>query len=194
MMEVKKTAMARRSLVVEAAATVFMRYGYARTTMQDIAQAAGLTRPTLYLTFADKESVFHAVIETLVVSNLAAIREGLPEKASLAEQLRHACESWCVPGFDIVRVNPDARDLFDLAFAPVRESYAAFEDLLVEILRPHLPMPASRAIAAEYAHMIGGALKGFKDIAVETAELRQLIGTLADAVGTALAVRVVADP
>ncbi|MES0101866.1 TetR/AcrR family transcriptional regulator [Mesorhizobium sp. M0019] len=32
----------------------------------DIAQASGLTRPTLYLTFPDKERVFEAVVETMI--------------------------------------------------------------------------------------------------------------------------------
>jgi len=47
-------AMARRDDIVRAAIGVFLRYGYARTTMRDIAQATGLTRPTLYLTFPTK--------------------------------------------------------------------------------------------------------------------------------------------
>jgi AcrR family transcriptional regulator len=47
-------AMARRDDIVRVAIGVFLRYGYARTTMRDIAQATGLTRPTLYLTFPTK--------------------------------------------------------------------------------------------------------------------------------------------
>jgi AcrR family transcriptional regulator len=190
MTEVSKTAYARRPLVVEAATTVFLRYGYTRTTMQDLAEAAGITRPTLYLTFPDKEQIFRAVIESLVAANLLEIRKGLPAKTTLADQLRYACETWCVPGFDIVRGNSDAKDLFDLSFAPVRESYAAFEELLVEILRVRLPEPESRVAAAELAHMIGCAMKGFKDIASETSELRRLIGTLADVVDANVTARI----
>ena len=51
----------RRDQIVEAATGIFWRYGYARTTMSDIAQASGLTRPTLYLSFPDKEQIFAAV-------------------------------------------------------------------------------------------------------------------------------------
>jgi AcrR family transcriptional regulator len=184
-----KTAHSRRPLVVEAATTVFLRYGYARTTMQDIAEAVGVTRPTLYLSFPDKERIFRAVIETLVADNLARIRHGLPAWTTLNDQLRYACETWCVPGYEIVRNNPDAKDLFDLRFTPVRESYAVFEELLVEVLQTGLSGTGSDVAATELAHMIGCALKGFKDIASETPELRRLIGTLSDAVCAIVAQR-----
>ena len=56
----------RGDQVVQAAIGVFLRYGYARTTMADIAQAAGLSRPTLYLEFPDKDAIFHAVVDAMV--------------------------------------------------------------------------------------------------------------------------------
>ena len=39
--------------------------------MSDIAQASGLTRPTLYLSFPDKEQIFAAVVEKMVAEKLA---------------------------------------------------------------------------------------------------------------------------
>ena len=135
MHEEATAAFARRRRVVEAATGVFLRYGYARTTMADIAQAAGLSRPTLYLTFPDKEGVFQAVIETMVATKLATIHNGLSKQLSLDAKLRFACESWGAEGFELVRANPDAKDAFDLSFARVRQGYAAFEELLAELLR-----------------------------------------------------------
>ena len=44
---------------------MFFRYGYARTTMADLASAAGLSRPALYLVFPGKAEVFQAVVEWL---------------------------------------------------------------------------------------------------------------------------------
>ena len=92
MNEETAAALARRRRVVETATGIFLRYGYARTTMADIAQAAGLSRPTLYLTFPDKEGVFQAVIETMVAAKLATIRNGLSGQPSLDAKLRFACE------------------------------------------------------------------------------------------------------
>ncbi len=52
---------AKREAVYEAAATVFAQYGFRRTTMNDIAQAAGISRPALYLMFANKENLFQGL-------------------------------------------------------------------------------------------------------------------------------------
>ena len=56
---------ARRIATIQAASTVFLRYGYARTTMAELAAAAELSRPTLYELFPGKEDLFAAVIDRL---------------------------------------------------------------------------------------------------------------------------------
>ncbi len=48
----------KREAVFEAAADVFSTYGFRRTAMSDIAKAAGMSRPALYLMFTNKESLF----------------------------------------------------------------------------------------------------------------------------------------
>ena len=49
---------AKKEIVYEAAAEVFAQYGFRRTTMNDIAQGAGISRPALYLMFDNKENLF----------------------------------------------------------------------------------------------------------------------------------------
>ncbi|WP_106401443.1 TetR/AcrR family transcriptional regulator [Actinocorallia populi] len=46
--------------ILDSALIVFSQYGYAKTTMQDIARAAGMSRAALYLHFASKEELFRA--------------------------------------------------------------------------------------------------------------------------------------
>src|ERR1700692_317464 len=108
----------RRDQVVQAALGVFLRYGYARATMADIALAAGLSRPTLYLTFSDKESVFRAAVESIVSTNIEAIRNGIVGLSGIAAKLLFACELWGVQGVELVLANPNAKDVFDFGFAP----------------------------------------------------------------------------
>ncbi|MDX3526723.1 TetR/AcrR family transcriptional regulator [Streptomyces sp. ID05-39B] len=50
----------RAGHILDSALTVFRQYGYAKTTMQDIARAAGMSRAALYLHFAGKEELFRA--------------------------------------------------------------------------------------------------------------------------------------
>jgi TetR/AcrR family transcriptional repressor of mexJK operon len=51
-----------RTAAVEAARALFLRQGYAGTTMDDIAAAAGLTKRTLYNNYADKQALFTQIV------------------------------------------------------------------------------------------------------------------------------------
>lgn len=53
---------ARQAAIVDAAAGVFLRYGYKKTTMEDIARTVGISRQALYLHFSTKEAVFKAMV------------------------------------------------------------------------------------------------------------------------------------
>lgn len=57
------SAAATRENLLEQALTQFSERGYAATGIRDIIQAAGVTQPTLYYHFADKISLFQALIE-----------------------------------------------------------------------------------------------------------------------------------
>jgi AcrR family transcriptional regulator len=167
----------RRAHIVGAATSVFLRYGFARTTMADIAQASGLSRPTLYLTFPDKESVFRAVIEAMIEAKMAQVQAGVSRLPSLGEKLLYACNAWAAEGYELVQAHPDARDMFDLGFESVCAGYQAFQDVIAAIVRDGAGRSALGIPSAKLARSIVYALKGFKDIAVDSADLRSLIAT-----------------
>jgi TetR/AcrR family transcriptional repressor of mexJK operon len=48
--------------VVEAARTLFLRQGYAGTTMEEIAALAGLTKRTVYNNYGDKDALFIQIV------------------------------------------------------------------------------------------------------------------------------------
>lgn len=57
------TKPAARDQVLRHALECFLRFGYERTAMQDIAAAAGLSRQGLYHHFANKDELFSALTE-----------------------------------------------------------------------------------------------------------------------------------
>lgn len=154
--------------------------------MADIAQASGLTRPTLYLTFPDKESVFQAVVEATVEEKIAQIRTGISDLPTVEEKLLYACNAWAVEGYELMQAHPDARDMFDLGFKAVCTGYQVFENQLVDILRIAVDRSALDLSPESIARSIVYALKGFKDIATDSADLRTLIATHLAIVGAAL--------
>jgi len=59
----KEAALATRERLLDAAEHLFLTRGIGRTTLSDIAQAAGTTRGAVYWHFADKTSVVQALFE-----------------------------------------------------------------------------------------------------------------------------------
>ena len=77
----------------------------------------------------------------------------------------------------LVQAHPDARDMFDLGFKSVCAGYQAFEDLVADILKEAVDRSALDLSPAKLARSIVYALKGFKDVAANSADLRTLIAT-----------------
>ena len=172
----------RRKSIIDAAQAVFLRYGFARTTMADIAKATGLSRPTLYASFPDKAEIFRAVLESMVTEELAALQAEVAAHEGFAARMAYLSEKWTLDGYDLVAANPDAKDMFDMSFAVVRESYAAFEALLAALIADAIADPARRAEAQRLARMSVAAMKGFKDIAEDREDLQGMIRSLVGAV------------
>src|SRR5205809_7423041 len=64
--------MKARDRILNAAMLVFRRHGFRRSSIEQAAEAAGLTRQALYHHFKSKEALFRAVIERLHEDAFAA--------------------------------------------------------------------------------------------------------------------------
>jgi TetR/AcrR family acrAB operon transcriptional repressor len=71
----KEQALATRNQLLDAAETVFHRQGVARSSLDDIARAAGLTRGAVYWHFADKADLFAAMMDRTVLPMEQALRQ-----------------------------------------------------------------------------------------------------------------------
>jgi AcrR family transcriptional regulator len=119
---------------VKAACEIFLRYGYARTTMGDIARAAGMSRPALYLLFPGKEQVFEAATMFLAKQRLEDIRLALESCQGMEQKLTTACQMLLVSIYELQQTTPDARDMDDLDFQVVREIYTMFEVFFSDVI------------------------------------------------------------
>ena len=165
----------RREGVITAAAAVFLRYGYARTTMADLAASAGLSRPTLYLLFPDKDEIFTAVIRRLNRQMLDRFRSALPKLQTTDKRVQYCCEEWGAHGAEIIEKHSDAKDLFDLAFPVVREMNESFVDFLAELLPGPAARSAVNASSREIARNLVYSFRGLKEGAKDSAHLRRTI-------------------
>jgi AcrR family transcriptional regulator len=55
----------KRQQIVEGAISIFLQHGYEGTGMNQVADAAGVTKQTIYSHFGDKEGLFIAIIQEL---------------------------------------------------------------------------------------------------------------------------------
>jgi TetR/AcrR family transcriptional regulator len=73
----------RRILVLEAATTVFGQRGYAGTTTDQVATAAGVSQPYVVRIFGTKEKLFLAVLQRALDMLMAAFRDALAEESDV---------------------------------------------------------------------------------------------------------------
>lgn len=158
---------------VAAAADQFIRYGFARTTMGDIARAAEMSRPALYLLFPGKEELFEAAVTHLNRLRIAAIRDALAGARVLPERLFTVCDLWLVQVFDLQHRTPDARDMDDLSIPIVRRVYGELEALIAELITADAAQPLL-ASPAVLARGLVFAVRGFGAAADDVENFRAM--------------------
>ncbi len=86
---------AKQKLVLEAAVSVFARFGYRKASMDEVAQAAGISRQGLYLQFSNKEELFRRALEHSLHAQLGMARDALGDaQVPLQQRLVAACDAW----------------------------------------------------------------------------------------------------
>jgi len=174
----------KRDKVLTAALDVFLRYGYKRVTMNDIAESAGISRPALYLVFESKEEIFKGVYEHWVAGTMLEIEIKLGNLKKPEDKLRAAFELWTVQSFERMQTSSEAAELLECTFGFAQESvnqgYRSFEKLLVPVIRSHpkFQSPRTKVSAEKTARILSTAARGFKIVAKDSAEIRSLIKEL----------------
>jgi TetR/AcrR family acrAB operon transcriptional repressor len=125
--------MSPRTRILDAAMQVFRHHGFRRSSIEQAAEAAGLTRQALYHHFKSKEALFRAVIERLYEAALAAqvAAAAAAEKAggSLADIIVAevtARLSHMLASFD---GSPHIEELFSEHLLQARDLYQKYSDL-----------------------------------------------------------------
>ena len=72
--KVQNSALRRR--IIDASRDLFLRSGFSRVTMDEVAKALGVSKATLYKLFSSKEDILVSVVETIKAEILAGI-EGI---------------------------------------------------------------------------------------------------------------------
>ncbi len=74
--------------ILEAAGLLFARYGLKKTSIDEIAQQAGLGKGTIYLYFKSKEELFAKIVEGFGERLIYGLEQAIARSATPADQLR----------------------------------------------------------------------------------------------------------
>lgn len=129
-----KRSQAKQEAVFDAAAKVFAQYGFRRTTMNDIAQAAGISRPALYLMFDNKEHLFHELAAYRVNLALGATKEFLNQEGSISDRFIGALGVFEKTYSEPVANSPHGEELIDVNMNLASDVMSRGQEKLVTIL------------------------------------------------------------
>ena len=149
----------QREAILRAATAIFLRYGFKKTSMDDVAQAAGVSRQGLYLYFDTKDLLFREALQYLVSHMISTARSvAEDESLSLRDRLLGVFEA--VHGSAFQSASPEH------AFELLQSAQSADGALFVQLDR-HL-MGIVAALLAE-----AGAADRWKEAGVTVAELSE---------------------
>ncbi|MCX4918918.1 TetR/AcrR family transcriptional regulator [Streptomyces sp. NBC_00687] len=165
----------RIGAILDAAYTCFTRHGVRRTTMDDLAREAGLSRPAVYQYVRNKEDAFRRLVQHLLDNALAASREAVAARSDLVEQLAGALESKLALVGKIWRDSPaHAAELLSVDARLSADLLAAYDAAMTELLAGALG-GRSHDEAQEIANILMALTRGLEaDLTDPAAPARRL--------------------
>ena len=76
-----------KALLIKIATSLFAEKGYASTSVREIVERAGVTKPVLYYYFKNKEGLFHAILEEAYLELEALLAQQLESQESFHDRI-----------------------------------------------------------------------------------------------------------
>jgi AcrR family transcriptional regulator len=115
-MNVRLPASARREQILDVAVQVFARNGFHDTSMNDVAEAAGVTKPVLYQHFDSKQDLYLELIREVgarMLTSIAKATAGAPDGKAQTELGFQAYFRWVAEDRDAFMLLFGARSTRD---------------------------------------------------------------------------------
>lgn len=169
----------RRDVVLTAALETFVRYGYRKTSMEDVAGAARISRPGLYFLFTSKRELFAAAVTRALELDLRAVASALGDRARpLPDRLLDAFDIWTgrylgAVGGELSGVAEANRDLLGTEVLDARDRFHALvTDAIVSTREPQ-----DRELSEAVARTLVSAAIGLKYQTTSRDTFREHLGT-----------------
>jgi AcrR family transcriptional regulator len=101
----------KRERILDAAQSLFVRYGVKRTSIDDVAREAGIAKGTVYLSFESKAELFAAIADRLCANTLAGAKRIAVGSAPLTERLVGILDCYIGASHRLVAQSPHIAEL-----------------------------------------------------------------------------------
>ncbi|MET0404127.1 MAG: helix-turn-helix domain-containing protein [Cystobacter sp.] len=162
---------ARRTSILKAARWCFLHFGYGKTSLEDIAKRANISRTLLYRMFKDKEDLFSGVFEDLIETRHPVAEQVVAGPGSRAERLLKLCEVMLLEPWAEMVGAPMAREFYDVCARIEPEVEARHEKFMLKSVQALLEHK-------ELSEVFLLALEGLQLDIPETAVLRRRVKVL----------------
>jgi AcrR family transcriptional regulator len=163
-----------KTRILDATMLVFRRHGFRRSSIEQVAEAAGLTRQALYHHFESKEALFRAVIarvhETAIAAEDAAVSAAEAAGGSFADIIVAGLTARMQTAIASFEGSPHIEELYSEHLVHGRDLYQKYSALYVEHLvatitrivrKQKLVLPQDLS-PAEFARLVEMAVYGSK--------------------------------
>jgi AcrR family transcriptional regulator len=159
MPDVRLPAIERREQILDVAVRVFARNGFHNTSMNDVADVAGVTKPVLYQHFDSKQDLYLALLHEAGTRMLSSIRAATADATNGREQTEQGFKAY----FRWVAEDHDAfLLLFGSRASRDDDSVAAIRKLTAEAAAAVAPLIAVD-IEPEHRHVLAQGLVGLAE-------------------------------
>jgi AcrR family transcriptional regulator len=103
----------RRHALIAAARACFLQHGFEKTSLEDVAQRAGLARPLIYRKFKNKEELLGAIFEADLAGRSEAAEQVASGRGGKREKLLRLCELLFVEPWAEIAAAPMAAEFLE---------------------------------------------------------------------------------
>lgn len=166
--------------ILESSLAVFCRYGFGKTTMKDLADAAGISRAALYLHFSNKEDLFRAGSQRAHETVMTEVDSALSTTGPVIDRIDRAMTAYLQGLMEEISSSPHGQELFDSNLAIsgdiTRESRERLTRRIAQALdeaasAEEIDLTAVDATSTELAGLILATAEGMKRTRGETEKL-----------------------
>jgi AcrR family transcriptional regulator len=176
----------KRARILEGAMKVFLAYGFDRTTMDDIARAAEVSRPALYLQFKNKTDIYRAIAQAMLEAAVSHAQTALAGDEPFADRVFSALDGGMLQMMRAVEESPHGAEILDMKNALAEDIIETWRAKMSDSLAGAVQREARRKgsnlkngfSSAGLADFVLDALEGMKARRTDLARKGEMVKSL----------------